>query len=122
MIVPVFVPKRGYTEELEQIKAEVKQIKDNMPRKSSFQEELGRLQDEVMQKESIIKSQANFINRLISLNEELVGYINNIEEIKNSGGVRIGFETRQDLTCRKTLNFKTITIPQVNIGILEEQQ
>ena len=115
-----FVPRQNYSEELKQLKAEVVQIKDKMPRKSAFQEEFSLLQDQVVQYENTIKAQENSISRLIGLNDELLKYIDNIEEIKRSGGISIRFETTEDFICRKTLKRKTIIIPQVAIAVLEE--
>lgn len=120
MIIPVCIPRQGYLEELKQMQAEVVQIKDNMPRKSAFQEEFLRLQDQVVQDEATIKSQANLIGRLQNLNEKLIEYIGNIEEIKSGGGISVGFETRHDLTCNKMLTLKTIKIPEVTLVLLRD--
>lgn len=117
MIVPV---RSDFArEELRTIKKYVSDIKCNMPRKSEYQERLDNLVDESMKKDEIIRSQAAIINRLTSLNEKLLEYIDNIEEIKSSGGINTRIEDAFDFTKPRMISTKRITIPEVTLVVVE---
>lgn len=117
IVVPVVT--RNYHDELDQIRGELHSIKTAMPKKSAYQEELDSLLDTVIRQDETINKLQNKVNSLLSMNEELLKYIDNIEGIKNSGGVRCSVSDTFDFMEPRKLRIKTITIPEVKLAIVE---
>ena len=120
MFTPVHIPKPNFREELERIRVEISRIANDMPKKTAYQEELDRLRDTDLLNASIIKEQTVSINRLLSLNEQLLDYIGNLEEIKKSGGIVRSFKTAKLSDLLQEIKIKTITIPEVKIAVIED--
>ena len=117
MIFPVIVNRRDNNE---QLRKDVAEIKAKMPKKSAYQEQMESLQDACMRYESALKAYEKKLERVLSLNEELIRYIENIEEIKRSGGISISYEPFRDYLSPVCLQMKMITIPEVKIAVICE--
>jgi predicted RNase H-like nuclease (RuvC/YqgF family) len=116
MYIPV---ARNFREELREIRSDIGKIQDLIPRKTDFEKELDTLRDTVLKQSRRIKEMEFCEQRLYSLNQRLIEYIDNIEEVKESGGVTASFHSTCDNTEVKMLEVKTVTIPEVKIVVFK---
>lgn len=107
-----------YTD-LSEIKQEITLIEKEMPRKTPFQEEIENLRETVMKQDKTIKELLCKTRSLESLNDKLIEYIDNIEGVKQHGGVEICLQPRFDAIECKQMQVKTITIPEFRVAVLE---
>ena len=117
MIFPVIINRRDNNE---QLRKDVAKIKANMPKKSAYQVKMESLQDACVKYESALKAYEKKLESVLSLNEELIRYIENIEEIKESGGISISVEPYRDYSMPSCIQVKMITIPEVKIAVMME--
>lgn len=117
MYIPV-IHHNLYTD-LSEIKQEITRIEKEMPRKTPFQEEIENLRETVMKQDNTIKELLCKARSLESLNEKLIEYIDNIEGVKQHGGVEICFKPHYDAIECKPMQVKMITIPEFRVAVLE---
>ena len=116
-VIPV--ARHDYRNELNRIGEDIQRIKNAIPKKTALQEELDYLRDAVVKKDDIINLLQHKIDSLISLNEELLKYIDAIESVKASGGVNVSFDDAPNLIDHKMIRIRKITIPEVSVAIIE---
>ena len=120
MVIPV--AKSYSSDELRQIREELGCIKSIIPQKTRHEIELEELQNAVNSYKSVTQELENKVSRLLSMNERLMMYIDNIEEVKASGGIEISFAERYDFKSAGVLRTKLVTIPEVKIAVLCDEK
>ena len=97
------------------ITKQLKNIKDNIPYQSKLEEECNKLLDSNVK----LKEQINLLeNSLLSLqktNEKLIEYIENIEEVKRSGGLKTEIYNGMDLNASREVRYEIKEIPAIRI-------
>ena len=111
-------PFEQHKEELREIKQSLSNIENNMPRKSKTQMEIDELNDTVLEQSRTIQELQRAVNNLTSLSENLLKYIEDIDEIKRAGGLerKIDFDIRMDGDAIVRVKHEIITIPQVKLA------
>ena len=118
----VFVPiaRTNHKWDLEQIRRDVAKIRAEMPRKTTYQEQIEALEESCQKYALQVNALMRKAETLMSMNEELVRYIENIEEVKQSGGVNIRVETCHNPIRPTCAQMKIVTIPEVKIAVIVE--
>lgn len=119
IFVPPNAPFEQHKEELREIKQSLSNIENNMPRKSKTQMEIDELNDTVLEQAHTIDKLQRAVNNLTSLSENLLKYIEDIEEIKRAGGLERKIEALVSIDAdemARTISFEIITIPQVKLA------
>lgn len=116
----IFIPPaQNFREKMDKIESALCKILESMPRKTETQEKFDSLQNTVVSQSDVIKKLQNQLNSMMSLNEELIQYIDNIEQVKSAGGVRTECYTRHDFAKPVMYRIKKVTIPEFSFGILD---
>ena len=111
-------PLEQHREELRDIKQCLSNIENNMPRKSKAQTEIDALNDTVLEQSHTIEELQHAVRNLTSLSENLLKYIEDIDEIKRVGGLdrKIDFSLSMDENAFVRVKHEIITIPQVKLA------
>lgn len=111
-------PFEQHKEELREIKQCLSNIENNMPRKSKTQMEIDALNDTVLEQSRTIQELQRAVSGLTSLSENLLKYIEDIDEIKRAGGLDRKIDTLVSIDGDKMakIPFEIITIPQVKLA------
>lgn len=118
----IFVPvaRTNCRDDLEKVRKDVAQIKAKIPKKSAYQEQMELLQGACLEYEQQVKDLLKKLETVLSVNEELIRYIDNLEEVKKSGGLNIRVDPYHDFRKPTFVQTKTITIPEVKIVVFVE--
>lgn len=97
------------------INKKINEIKENIPYQSDLEKEYHKLLDSNTLLKKQVKELSKNLLSLQEMNEKLLKYISNIEEVKQNGGLEV--KTYHAINCNilEAVEYETITIPTIKI-------
>ena len=97
------------------ITKQLNNIKDYIPYQSELEKEYNKLLDSNTKLKEQIKALKNSLLAIQETNEKLIEYIENIEEVKQSGGIKAEFHNVMDFNNYKEVRYEIKEIPAIKI-------